>query len=85
MVLDGAIGKPKADIGAFADLRVHGAASQRGQRHEEGASMPLDTFVHQITAAGSQAIHLTPLLIGVYIAWRHHTSRRGAPVVALVR
>ena len=47
--------------------------------------MPLDTFVHQITAAGFQAIHLTPLLIGVYIAWRHHTSRRGAPVVALVR
>ncbi len=47
--------------------------------------MPFDTFVYQIMAAGFQAIHLTPFLIGVYIAWRHHTSRRGAPVLAQVR
>jgi hypothetical protein len=47
--------------------------------------MPFETFVHQIAAAGFQAIHLMPLLIGVYIAWRHQTSRRGAPVVAQVR
>ena len=47
--------------------------------------MPFDTFVHQITAAGFQAIHLAPFLIGAYIAWRHQTSRRGAPIVAQVR
>lgn len=47
--------------------------------------MPFDTFVYQITAAGLQAIHLTPFLIGAYIAWCHQTSRRGAPVVAQVR
>jgi hypothetical protein len=47
--------------------------------------MPFDTFVYQITAAGFQAMHLTPILIGAYIAWRRQTSRRGAPVVAQVR
>lgn len=47
--------------------------------------MPFDTFVYQITAAGFLAIHLAPFLIGVYIAWRHQASRRGAPVVAEVR
>ena len=47
--------------------------------------MPFDTFVYQITAAGFQAIHLAPFLIGAYMAWRHQTSRRVAPVVAQVR
>lgn len=47
--------------------------------------MPFDTFVYQITAAGLQAIHLTPFLIGVYILWRHQASRRGARVLAQVR
>lgn len=47
--------------------------------------MPFETLIHQITAAGFQAIHLTPFLIGVYIAWCHMTFRRGAPVVAQAR
>ena len=47
--------------------------------------MPFDTFVYQIMAAGSHAIYLAPFLIGAYIAWRHQTSRRSAPVVAQVR
>ena len=47
--------------------------------------MPFETLIHQVTTAGFQAIHLTPFLIGVYIAWRHMTSRRGAPVLALAR
>ena len=47
--------------------------------------MPFDTFVTEITAARFQAIHLTPFLIGAYLAWRHQGSRRRAPVVAQVR
>ena len=47
--------------------------------------MPFETLVHQITAAGFQAIHLTPFLIGVYVAFRHSSSRRAAPVLAQVR
>jgi len=45
--------------------------------------MPFDTIVYQITTASFQAIHLAPFLIGAYIAWRHQTSRRGAPIVAV--
>jgi hypothetical protein len=45
--------------------------------------MPFDTFVYQITAAGFQAIHVAPFLIGAYIAWRHQTSRRGAPILVV--
>jgi hypothetical protein len=33
--------------------------------------MPFDYFVNPITTAAFQAIHLTPFLIGAYIAWRH--------------
>ena len=47
--------------------------------------MPFDTFVCEITAAGFQARHLTPLPIGAYIVWRHQASRQVAPVVAQVR
>ena len=47
--------------------------------------MPFETLIHQITTAGFPAHHVTPFLIGVYIAWRHMTSRRGAPAVAHVR
>ncbi len=47
--------------------------------------MPFDTLIHQITAASFQALHLTAFVIGLYIAWHHLTSRRGAPVVAQVR
>jgi hypothetical protein len=47
--------------------------------------MLLETFVHQITAAGFQAMHLMPVLIGGYIVWHHRTSRREAPVAAQVR
>jgi hypothetical protein len=46
--------------------------------------MPFETLIHQITAAGFQAI-LTPFLIAVYVAFRHLRSRRGAPVPAQVR
>ena len=42
--------------------------------------MPFDTFVYQITAAGVQAIHFAPFLIGAYTVWRHQTSR-SAPIV----
>jgi hypothetical protein len=47
--------------------------------------MPFETLIHQITTAGFQAIQLTLVLIGAYIASRHLTSRRGAPVVAQIR
>ena len=47
--------------------------------------MPFDTFVYQLTTAGFQAIHLTPFLMGFYIALRQQTSRRGAPVFVQVR
>ena len=47
--------------------------------------MSVDTFVHQITTAAVQAIHLAALLIVMCIAWRQQTSRRWAPVVAQIR
>lgn len=47
--------------------------------------MPFDTLIDQITAVSLQVIHLTPFLMGVYVAWHLLTSRRGAPVVARVR
>jgi hypothetical protein len=47
--------------------------------------MPFDLLVNTIIAVGFQGIHLTPLLIGVYMVWRQRTSRRGATVVAQIR
>ena len=47
--------------------------------------MAFDTFVNQITAAGFQAMHLTPFLIGAYLVWRRQMSQRSSPVVAQVR